>query len=91
MIRSKDELIGQINNLGVTENVEALTALLEDVSDTIDNASTWETKYKENDKQWRDKYIKRFQGTKEQDNGNDNDDDNDNDNSTRITINDLFK
>lgn len=40
-------------------------AILEDVADTLNNiekteTDDWKTKYEENDKQWREKYMARF-------------------------------
>lgn len=64
-IKTKDELIQSLNAvLGDNASDEAL-ALMEDVSDTLDekaakDAVDWEQKYKENDAAWRTRYRDRF-------------------------------
>lgn len=88
MVKSKDELIAEINELGCVENVEKLTALIENVADTIEDATSWENKYRENDRQWREKYIERFKGVAGE--RRENSEEKDSDNFEKITINDLF-
>nr|DAW97090.1 MAG TPA: hypothetical protein [Caudoviricetes sp.] len=64
-IKTKDELIQSLNAvLGDNASDEAL-ALMEDVSDTLDDnaargAVDWEQKYRENDAAWRARYRDRF-------------------------------
>lgn len=66
-VRSKEELLNQINSI-VGENSDDAISLIEDISDTIDDYETkvtgdgidWKTKYEENDRNWRDKYTSRF-------------------------------
>lgn len=64
-IKSKDELIQSLNAiLGDNASDEAL-ALMEDISDTLDDnkakgAVDWEQKYRENDATWRTRYRDRF-------------------------------
>lgn len=64
-IKTKDELIQSLNAvLGDNASDEAL-ALMEDVSDTLDDnaakgAIDWEQKYRENDAAWRTRYRDRF-------------------------------
>ena len=64
-IKTKDELIQSLNAvLGDNASDEAL-ALMEDVSDTLDDnkakgAVDWEQKYRENDAAWRTRYRDRF-------------------------------
>ena len=66
-IKTKDELIKSLNAvLGDNASDEAL-ALMEDVSDTLDDkaakdAVDWEQKYQENDSAWRKRYRDRFMG-----------------------------
>ena len=66
-IKTKDELIKSLNAvLGDNASDEAL-ALMEDVSDTLDDnaakgAVDWEQKYRENDAAWRARYRDRFMG-----------------------------
>lgn len=68
-VRSRDELIEAVRAYAGEDNSDAVIALLEDISDTVDdydrkvNTTTdWESKYNENDKMWRDKYMARFSG-----------------------------
>lgn len=64
-IKTKDELIQSLNDvLGDNASDEAL-ALMEDLSDTMDDnaakgAVDWEQKYRENDAAWRARYRDRF-------------------------------
>lgn len=64
-IKTKDELIQSLSAvLGDNASDEAL-ALMEDVSDTLDDnaakgAVDWEQKYRENDAAWRTRYRDRF-------------------------------
>ena len=64
-IKTKDELIQSLNAvLGDNASDEAL-ALMEDVSDTLDDKAAkdgvdWEQKYRENDAAWRTRYRDRF-------------------------------
>ena len=64
-IKTKDELIQSLNAvLGDNASDEAL-ALMEDVSDTLDDSTAkgavdWEQKYRENDAAWRTRYRDRF-------------------------------
>lgn len=72
-VKTKDELISSIKSLiGDTPSDEGI-ALLEDISDTLDNSSgsssdedkkkieELENKVKEIDESWRKKYIDRFE------------------------------
>lgn len=62
MVRSKDELIATISNLLEDDSDDKIT-LLEDISDTYDSfndTEDWKTKYEENDREWRRKYVERF-------------------------------
>lgn len=76
-ILKTDELISKISAfIGEEQNDDAIS-VLEDVTDTLNDfesktndATNWKTKYEENDKNWRAKYIARFnQGVP--DDGND--------------------
>lgn len=64
---SKDELIEKIKKYVGDRTDDETIEIIEDISDSIDSsdADEWEQKYKENDKMWRDKYISRFFGKKE--------------------------
>ena len=67
MIKPVEELMESLRTkIGEDTSDEAL-ALLEDVSDTLgefqrkaEDTTDWETKYKENDQKWRQRYHDRF-------------------------------
>lgn len=95
-IKTKEELIQSLNAvLGDNASDEAI-ALMEDVSDTLDDnaakgAVDWEQKYRENDAAWRTRYRDRFM------NNADNNDQPDVDTiitpatAERLTFENLFK
>lgn len=66
-ILKTDELISKISAfIGEEQNDDAIS-ILEDVTDTLNDfesktndTTDWKTKYEENDKSWRAKYIARF-------------------------------
>lgn len=97
-IRSKEELIKAINDrLGETPTDEDL-ALLEDVTDSLDDlaqkangSGEWEQKYKDLDKNWRDKYRARFLSGSGDDDGNLNTDPDDAPDEKALTYESLFK
>lgn len=67
MVKTKEEIIEAIKNKIGDSTEDNDISLLEDISDTIDdlndkvtNAGDWKTKYEENDKAWKQKYIDRF-------------------------------
>lgn len=64
---SKDELIEKIKKYVGDRTDDETIEIIEDISDSIDSsdADEWKQKYEENDKMWRDKYISRFLGKKE--------------------------
>lgn len=64
---SKDELTEKVRKYVGDRTDDETIELIEDISDSIDtsDADEWKQKYEENDKMWRDKYISRFVGTKE--------------------------
>ena len=69
-ILTKEQLMESIKNrVGEDTSDEAL-AFIENVNDTIENMSSdkntdWQAKYEENDKQWRERYVARFNGSDE--------------------------
>lgn len=101
-IRTREELINSINaRIGEDTSDEAL-ALMEDVTDTLQDLETkangdgkdWKAEYEKLDKDWREKYKARFLSG--EDNNNDNDDNNNNDNDDNdeaktYNFDDLFK
>lgn len=67
--KSKDEIIASIRKVVGENNSDEVIALVEDVSDTLDDyeartadTTNWKTKYDEVDAMWRKKYMDRFSG-----------------------------
>lgn len=86
-VLSFDELIAKIKTKICDDTSDESIELLEDVSDTFNannDGENWKTKYEENDKEWRKKYIERFSGS----DGENHDDD---DEEEKTTFEELFK
>lgn len=64
---SKDELIEKVKKYVGDRTDDETIEIIEDISDSFDSsdADEWKQKYEENDKMWREKYISRFVGKKE--------------------------
>ena len=67
MIKSKEEIIAEVNRLIGEEASDDVLAILENVTDTIDDyerriaeSGDWQTRYTENDKAWRERSRERF-------------------------------
>lgn len=95
-IRTIDEILESVKTRVGDSTEDADIEFIEDISDTLNDLNSkasgqvdWETKYKENDKAWREKYKERFFSANVNDD-NDNDNDNDNDKKPK-TFADLFK
>ncbi len=80
MVRQKDDLLNALRERLGEQTDDASLAILEDVSDTIDDYETktndntnWKEKYEENDAQWREKYRDRFFNTGSEDEQEDDD------------------
>lgn len=72
-VKSKAEILEALKSR-LDDTSDETLALIEDVSDTLNNAETenkdntdWKTKYEENDKKWRQKYRDRFFGSTDSD------------------------
>lgn len=96
-IKSKEEILEQINaRIGEDDSDEAI-AIIEDITDTLDDFETrangdgvdWKTRYEENDKEWRNKYKERFFNAEP--NEDNNLDESDLDNAKPKSYADLFK
>lgn len=71
MVRTKEEIIDLVKQrIGENASDDDIS-FLEDVTDTVESftstdkaeeATEWERKYRENDAQWRERYIARFNG-----------------------------
>lgn len=94
-VLSFDELIAKIKTKIGEDTSDESIALLEDVTDTFNannDGEDWKTKYVENDKEWRKKYIERFSGSGSGEHDDDDgDDDDDDDNEEKTTFEELFK
>lgn len=64
---SKNELIDKVKKYVGDRTDDETIEIIEDISDSIDSsdADEWKTKFEENDKMWREKYISRFLEKKE--------------------------
>lgn len=80
-IKTKEEILEAIKGKIGEDTSDETIALLEDISDTLNDYDTktkdsteWKTKYEENDKAWREKYTNRFfnnEGDDDGENGSD--------------------
>lgn len=97
-IKTKDEILSQIQaRLGDDVSDDALS-FIEDVSDTFSdleskasNETNWEQKYKENDASWRTRYRERFFSGEENPNTIREDIDIENDEYKPKSFEELFK
>lgn len=91
-VLSFDELIAKIKaKIGEDTSDESIE-LLEDVTDTFNannDGEDWKTKYEENDKEWRKKYIERFSGSGSGD--QDEEEKEEEEEEEKTTFEDLFK
>lgn len=64
MVKSKDELIAQLQMYIGNRTDDDSLALMEDVSDTLSSVAgtDWQTKLDELDAAWRRRYMDRFNG-----------------------------
>ena len=91
-VKSSKEILEALKSR-LNDTTDETLALIEDVSDTLNNAETnnkdnidWKAKYEENEKQWRQKYHDRFFSSSDAD-----DDKDGSNNETEITkFEDLF-
>lgn len=65
MVRSKEEILSALNNVIGESLTDEAIALVEDVTDTLDelegtSSEDWKKKYEENDLAWRKRYKERF-------------------------------
>lgn len=89
-VLSFDELIAKIKTKIGEDTSDESIELLEDVTDTFNannDGKDWKTKYEENDKEWRKKYIDRFSGS----GGSEPDDEEEEEEEEKTTFEDLFK
>lgn len=69
-VRSREELITTVTSMFGENPSDEQISLLEDITDTVEDyedrisdTTDWKTKYEENDKEWRKRYIDRFNNT----------------------------
>ena len=65
MRKTKDELISAFNSIIGERTDDDVVSFLENLTDTMDEYANsenenYKTKYEENDKMWRERYMKRF-------------------------------
>jgi len=98
-IKSKDEILEQIQERFGEDTSDETISFLEDVTDTFTDLETrasgdgvdWKAKYEENDNEWRQKYRDRFFSPEVNDNEGDTVvDTNLDDNEPPKTFDDLF-
>lgn len=88
-VLSFNELIAKIKAKIGDDTSDKSIELLEDVTDTFNannDGEDWKTRYEENDKEWRKKYIDRFSGS-----GDSDHDEEDEEEEEKTTFEDLFK
>lgn len=67
-IRTRDEILESLRGVVGESSDDTTIALLEDVTDTLDDLETrangdginWQERYEENDREWRNRYTERF-------------------------------
>lgn len=68
-VKTVDEIMAKVREIIGEDDSDEAIGFIEDISDTLEsfsNAEDWKTKYKENDKKWREKYRDRFFTSKEE-------------------------
>ena len=68
MIKTREELMTMITERVGEDTSDEAISFIEDITDTLNDYETklagdgtdWKSKYEENDRQWREKYIARF-------------------------------
>ena len=96
-IKSKEEILEQINARIGEDNSDEAIAIIEDITDTLNDFETrangdgvdWKSRYEENDKEWRNKYKERFFNAEP--NEDNNLDETEPDNAKPMSYADLFK
>lgn len=68
MVLNREDFLKRIKEKIGDDTSDESISFIEDMTDTFDSFSTketedWEKKYKENDREWREKYTKRFFST----------------------------
>lgn len=96
-IKSKEEILEQINARIGEDNSDEAIAIIEDITDTLDDFEArangdgvdWKARYEENDTEWRNKYKERFFNSEP--NEDNNLDEPDPDSNKPMSYADLFK
>lgn len=67
MIRTRDEILAEINERFSGDETDEVISFIEDVTDTLDDltakaadSTNWEEKYNQLDADWRKRYKERF-------------------------------
>lgn len=94
MKKTREELIEDVRAfIGDRTDDEAI-ALLENVSDSMvteESGEDWKTRFEENDREWRRKYMERFSAASEKMENDDAETTEDEVEEEKETIDDLFK
>lgn len=98
-IKTKEEILKQLNDKFGEDTSDDVLSLLEDISDTFTDLSSkasdttdWKQKYEECDRDWRTKYKERFMSPADDSKGNPEEpDDEPEDDSEMTSFDELFK
>ena len=73
MVKTREEFMEMVKSRVGEDTSDEAISFMEDVTDTLDDyekrltgdGTDWKAKYEENDKQWRERYVARFNGSDE--------------------------
>lgn len=60
MVRNLDEILQSVRAVIGDNSSDEAIALIEDITDTLNDTTDWKKKFEENDSEWRKKYRDRF-------------------------------
>lgn len=60
MVRNLDEILQSVRSVIGDNSSDEAIALIEDITDTLNDTTDWKKKFEENDSEWRKKYRDRF-------------------------------
>ena len=78
MVKTREELMTMITARVGEDTSDEVISFMEDITDTLNDYETklagdgtdWKSRYEENDRQWRERYVARFNGSDEDYNEN---------------------
>ena len=73
MVKTREEIMEMLKTRVGEDTSDEAISFMEDVTDTLNDyerkligdGTDWKAKYEENDKQWRERYVARFNGSDE--------------------------